>query len=117
MGVIVICAFIALLLSPFLFLLYGCIGGYTFYRRYRAHNALKPFTAEDAKNAFQSLPMELSTGYFETRDGIRLHYQSIGTGSKVVLLANGLGGRYHLWEPVISYFVKHYDYENYRMIT
>ncbi|MBI5533542.1 MAG: alpha/beta hydrolase [Deltaproteobacteria bacterium] len=42
------------------------------------------------------------------RDGVNIFYESIGSGDKVLLLANGLGGRLYAWQPLIDEFWKEY---------
>lgn len=37
-------------------------------------------------------------------DGVEIFYETVGTGDRVVVLANGLGGRLYSWEPVLQAF-------------
>lgn len=46
--------------------------------------------------------------YITTRDGVRLRYFTAGAaspGGKTMMIANGLGGSFFFWEPVLRYFV------------
>jgi len=47
-----------------------------------------------------------------SEDGTRIAYQVVGTGSRTLLLANGLGGRLYAWGPLIDRF-----WRDYRLIT
>ncbi|MBF0117966.1 MAG: alpha/beta hydrolase [Desulfobacterales bacterium] len=48
-----------------------------------------------------------------SRDGVPISYQSLGAGTdRVIVLANGLGGRLYVWEPLIEKM-----YPEYRIIT
>lgn len=42
---------------------------------------------------------DVHSKYITTRDGVQLHYQVMGTGPKVMFIANGLGGAVYFWEP------------------
>lgn len=42
------------------------------------------------------------------RDGVSIFYEVVGRGDKVMLLANGLGGRLYSWEPIIRAFSSEY---------
>jgi pimeloyl-ACP methyl ester carboxylesterase len=42
------------------------------------------------------------------RDGVEIFYEAIGTGDRVLLLANGLGGRLYSWQPLIDEFSSQY---------
>jgi len=43
-----------------------------------------------------------------SKDGIQLFYQTIGSGDKVMILANGLGGRLYSWAPFLDYLSSDY---------
>jgi len=45
-------------------------------------------------------------------DGTRIAYKVVGNGPRILLLANGLGGRLHTWSQLIEYF-----WEDYKIIT
>ncbi len=47
-----------------------------------------------------------------SRDGTRIHYEVMGEGARPILMANGLGGRLHAWEPLIDAL-----HQDYRLIT
>ncbi len=47
-----------------------------------------------------------------SEDGTRLYYEVLGEGERVLLLANGLGGRLYAWEPLVERYWKQY-----RLIT
>jgi len=42
------------------------------------------------------------------RDGVTLAYEVMGTGPKLLILANGLGGRLYAWEPLLEEFCSEY---------
>ena len=42
------------------------------------------------------------------RDGVTLAYEVIGSGPKLLILANGLGGRLYAWEPLLEEFFREY---------
>jgi pimeloyl-ACP methyl ester carboxylesterase len=48
----------------------------------------------------------------KARDGVSIFYEVIGSGDRVLLLANGLGGRLYSWRPLIEEFSK-----DHRIIT
>ena len=43
-------------------------------------------------------------------DGVVIHYQTVGRGPKVMVLANGLGGRIYSWEPILRHFQGRYRF-------
>ncbi len=45
-------------------------------------------------------------------DGTSIYYETLGHGERVLLLANGLGGRLYAWEPLLDAC-----YRDYRIIT
>jgi len=45
-------------------------------------------------------------------DGTQIHYEVMGSGERTILMANGLGGRLHAWEPLIEAL-----HRGYRLIT
>lgn len=47
-----------------------------------------------------------------SEDGTRIGYQVLGRGDKILLLANGLGGRLYAWEPLVERY-----WREYRIIT
>jgi 3-oxoadipate enol-lactonase len=47
-----------------------------------------------------------------SQDGTGISYEVLGTGDKVLLVANGLGARLYSWEPLISAL-----WQDYRLIT
>lgn len=47
-----------------------------------------------------------------SRDGTRISYDVVGEGDKVLLLANGLGGRLYAWEPLLDRY-----WRDYRIVT
>ncbi len=46
------------------------------------------------------------------RHGVKIAYDTLGTGDHVILLANGLGGRLYAWEPLVRALA-----DRYRIIT
>ncbi|MDO9021655.1 MAG: alpha/beta hydrolase [Deltaproteobacteria bacterium] len=58
------------------------------------------------------MPDESPTRYIETRHGARVAYTVTGRGERVLLLANGLGGRLYTWQPLVDAFA-----DDYRIIT
>ncbi len=49
---------------------------------------------------------------YRAADGTRVAYETLGRGERVLLLANGLGGRLYSWEPLLERF-----WSEYRVIT
>lgn len=47
-----------------------------------------------------------------SEDGTRISYEVLGKGERVLLLANGLGGRLYAWEPLVERY-----WRDYRLIT
>jgi pimeloyl-ACP methyl ester carboxylesterase len=47
-----------------------------------------------------------------SEDGTRIYYETLGKGERVLLLANGLGGRLYAWEPLVERY-----WQDYRLIT
>lgn len=45
-------------------------------------------------------------------DGTRVSYEVVGEGERVLLLANGLGGRLYAWAPLLDKY-----WEHYRLVT
>lgn len=43
-----------------------------------------------------------------SRDGVTLAYEVIGSGPRLLVLANGLGGRLYAWEPLLEEFFREY---------
>ena len=56
----------------------------------------------------ETLERKLTT----SEDGTRIHYEVLGRGEQVLLLANGLGGRLYAWEPLVERY-----WQQYRLIT
>ena len=54
----------------------------------------------------------LRKGATVSEDGTRIYYEVVGEGERVLLLANGLGGRLYAWEPLVEKYWK-----DYRLIT
>lgn len=54
----------------------------------------------------------LRSGRAVSEDGTRIAYEVVGRGEKILLLANGLGGRLYAWEPLIDAC-----WRDYRLIT
>ena len=83
------------------------------------YKAFKPFPATRPKS-IQELRDKLKTAtgdhpihdcYIEARDGVRLHYQHVGNGDKVIMIANGAGGRLHVFEPLLRHLRDRSMYE------
>jgi len=51
-------------------------------------------------------------GRATSEDGTRIAYEVVGQGDRILLLANGLGGRLYAWSPLIDAF-----WRNHRLIT
>ncbi len=60
----------------------------------------------------RSAPGEPVSRIARSDDGVAIHYQTVGRGEKVMVLANGLGGRIHSWQPILRHF-----HRSYRFIT
>lgn len=54
----------------------------------------------------------LERRFTTSEDGTRISYEVLGEGERVLLLANGLGGRLYAWEPLVE---RHW--RDYRFIT
>ena len=58
----------------------------------------------------RSSPEEPVSKIARSDDGVVIHYQTVGHGAEVMILANGLGGRIHSWAPILKHFKGKYRF-------
>jgi len=74
------------------------------YRLLKRPRQLYQHVPQDFERAFDQLSHRRVRGSFQTRDGVNIAYGTMGSGPKLVLLANGLGCSEMYWIQVLQYF-------------
>lgn len=56
------------------------------------------------------MPFKIIQKKFKSFDGTTIGYQTMGTGKKIIILCNGLGGTAVTWKPLYEHFGKRYKF-------